>query len=96
MISLAMPRPAIASGVATIGSSSRMSVKGLVQAPSGRCSARRARPSASGQRSVPRAVSRSSLPSARSACADVHDAADYPVYFNTGSENEPGRHVIQL
>jgi acyl-homoserine-lactone acylase len=28
--------------------------------------------------------------------ADSPNAADYPVYFNTGSENERGRHVIQL
>ena len=28
--------------------------------------------------------------------ADSPNAADYPRYFNTGSENERGRHVIQL
>jgi acyl-homoserine-lactone acylase len=28
--------------------------------------------------------------------ADSPNAADYPAYFNTGSENERGRHVIQL
>jgi acyl-homoserine-lactone acylase len=28
--------------------------------------------------------------------ADSPDAADYPRYFNTGSENERGRHAIQL
>ncbi len=31
-----------------------------------------------------------------SAGADSPNAADYPRYFNTGSENERGRHVIQL
>ncbi|WP_199523795.1 penicillin acylase family protein [Micromonospora craterilacus] len=31
-----------------------------------------------------------------SAGADSPNAADYPPYFNTGSENERGRHVIEL